>query len=69
MLRISDNGCGIDLSNANANQLGLSIMRERAHEIGAVLSIDSQPGQGTQVTVEWVAVQRVRPMGSLIPSA
>ena len=53
MLRVTDNGCGIDPNTANPNQLGLSIMRERAQEIGALLTIASQPGQGTQVTVEW----------------
>jgi signal transduction histidine kinase len=58
MLRVYDNGCGIDADTFSAGQLGLSIMRERAHEIGAVLTITSQPGQGTQVTVEWDAAQR-----------
>ena len=64
MLRIIDNGCGIDLSKANPDQLGLSIMRERAQEIGAMLNIASQPGQGTQVTVEWDGGQRGQAYGA-----
>jgi signal transduction histidine kinase len=31
--------------------MGLVIMRERAKELNAVLTIDSTPGAGTQVTV------------------
>ena len=53
MLRINDNGCGFDPGKASPNQLGLSIIRERAQEIGAMFNIASQPGQGTQITVEW----------------
>ena len=64
ILRINDNGCGIDPSKANPNQLGLSIMRERAQEIGAMLTIASQPGQGTQVTVEWDGAQNGRAYGA-----
>lgn len=58
VLRISDNGRGIDRKAQNAKQLGLGIMRERACEIGALLTIDSLPGQGTQVSVEWQAVKQ-----------
>jgi len=28
-------------------------MQERAQNIGATLTVESQPGQGTQVTVLW----------------
>jgi len=31
----------------------LGIMQERAQAVGALLTIESQPGQGTQVTVQW----------------
>lgn len=55
VLRVSDNGRGMDLHTGRANQLGLGIMRERANEIGAELTIESWPGQGTHVTVEWRA--------------
>jgi nitrate/nitrite-specific signal transduction histidine kinase len=31
----------------------VSIMRERAHDIGAGLAIDSRLGQGTEIKVDW----------------
>lgn len=52
-LRISDNGRGFDPEKSEPHQLGLNIMRERAEEIGASLSITSEPGQGSQILVEW----------------
>jgi signal transduction histidine kinase len=33
--------------------MGTRIMRERADAIGAVLTIESRPGQGTQITAKW----------------
>ena len=35
------------------SDLGLSIMKKRAEEIGASLKISSQPDQGTEVLLEW----------------
>jgi signal transduction histidine kinase len=35
--------------------LGLKIMHERAEAIGADLTIESRPGQSTEVTVIWQA--------------
>jgi PAS domain S-box-containing protein len=52
-LRISDDGRGVNLAHISPQSLGLSIMRERAEAIGAKLSIESQVGQGTQVSVVW----------------
>jgi len=52
-LSIADDGRGFDLDAVPPSSLGLDIMRERAEAIGAALSIDSQIGQGTQVTVLW----------------
>jgi PAS domain S-box-containing protein len=52
-LHVSDDGRGFDLEVAQAHQLGLRIMRERAEAIGAEFSIDSRPGHGTQVEVVW----------------
>jgi signal transduction histidine kinase len=52
-LRISDDGLGFEPDAAQAHQLGLEIMRERAQVIGATLRIESQPGHGTQVEVDW----------------
>ena len=52
-LRIVDDGVGFYPDTIAANSLGLDIMRERAAEIGAQLSIDSRPGQGTSVSARW----------------
>ena len=49
-LHISDNGIGFDAAHdAGDTHVGLSIMRERAHRIGADLALESEPGQGTRV--------------------
>jgi two-component system nitrate/nitrite sensor histidine kinase NarX len=52
-LTISDDGRGFDSSDAQADQLGLGIMRERAETIEADLEITSRPGRGTEVTLLW----------------
>jgi PAS domain S-box-containing protein len=52
-LRISDDGCGFDLSAVSPDHMGLGIMRERAEEIGATLAINSNSGAGTEVSVRW----------------
>ena len=52
LLSIKDDGRGFDISDAPLHSLGLGIMRERAQKIGANLTIDSQIGEGTVVTVQ-----------------
>jgi PAS domain S-box-containing protein len=52
-LIISDDGHGFDTGTAPRDSLGLDIMRERARQIGARLSVHSQPNQGTRVSVVW----------------
>jgi len=54
-LVIGDNGIGLGTGEARRSQMGLSIMRERANEVGAGLKITSQPNLGTQVTCIWKA--------------
>jgi PAS domain S-box-containing protein len=53
ILQVRDDGHGFDPGDTERGQLGLSIMRERAEAIGAMLTIASQPGRGTQVTLAW----------------
>jgi signal transduction histidine kinase len=53
VLHISDDGRGFDPEGITAPTLGLGIMRERARAIGASFAIESQPGQGTEVSVVW----------------
>lgn len=53
-LRIRDDGVGFDtgrLKNMSEAHVGLGIMQERARRINAVLSVESQPHQGTTVTL------------------
>jgi signal transduction histidine kinase len=52
-LEVHDDGIGFDLPSAgNQGGVGLSVMQERASELGAGLTIDSEPGAGTRVFVE-----------------
>ncbi len=52
-LRIADNGRGFNLGGVTSGSLGLGIMRERAASVGALLTVDSVPEQGTKIIVTW----------------
>jgi signal transduction histidine kinase len=52
-LRIQDNGKGFDPKETLSGHYGLSMMRERAEAVGALLTITSQPGHGTELTIRW----------------
>lgn len=52
-LTVRDNGRGFDPTMSRPDSLGLRIMRERADEIGAVVTVESALGRGTVVTVTW----------------
>ncbi len=51
VLQVSDNGAGFEPRNVLPDRFGLGIMRERAQGIGAAILIDSEPGQGTRISV------------------
>jgi GAF domain-containing protein/ligand-binding sensor domain-containing protein/two-component sensor histidine kinase len=52
-LEVVDDGVGFDpVTVSNKGGVGLSAMAERAAELGATLTVDSRPGQGTQLQVE-----------------
>ena len=54
---IEDDGTGISPQvddGAGDQHFGLAIMRERAASIGGNLHIESEPGEGTRVVLEWV---------------
>lgn len=52
ILRIKDNGQGFDIGSFSVeNGFGVMGMTERADRIGAKLTIQSQPGRGTEVVV------------------
>jgi PAS domain S-box-containing protein len=50
---IQDDGTGFSIDKVSDEHFGLQIMRERAEQAGVDLTIVSQPGNGTSVTVEW----------------
>jgi PAS domain S-box-containing protein len=52
-MRVRDDGRGFDRAAVPSGRLGLSIMKERAEAAGARLSIESRPGGGTLVAVDW----------------
>jgi signal transduction histidine kinase len=53
-LTVGDDGVGFDPSAVGAGHFGQKIMRERAEAIGARLSVQSEKGEGTVVTVIWM---------------
>jgi PAS domain S-box-containing protein len=57
-LKITDDGRGFDITGVPSDSLGLGIMRERAEDIMASLSVQSRTGQGTEVLVIWQNVSR-----------
>jgi signal transduction histidine kinase len=58
LLRVSDDGRGFDPARAPHSGLGLDILRERASEIGAQLTVESEPGAGTTVLLHWQACDK-----------
>ena len=53
---IEDDGVGISepvLDGHPGEQVGLSIMKERAHRLGGMLTIDSEPGEGTRIMLHF----------------
>jgi two-component system nitrate/nitrite sensor histidine kinase NarX len=59
-LNIRDNGCGFITSDLPpSGHYGLAMMYERAEAVGAVLTITSQPSQGTEVAIRWKEQERI----------
>jgi two-component system nitrate/nitrite sensor histidine kinase NarX len=52
-LSIRDDGRGFVTERSTSGHYGLSMMHERAEAVGAQLSITSQPGHGTELTIRW----------------
>ncbi|GAB5493012.1 MAG: hypothetical protein Phog2KO_32270 [Phototrophicaceae bacterium] len=50
---IADDGIGFDIDAIPADHYGISIMRERAEKIGANLTIDTAPEEGTYIHIQW----------------
>jgi signal transduction histidine kinase len=54
-LEIRDDGCGFDQSEQSSGH-GLRIMRERALGAGIEFALESRPGNGTRVVLQWHSV-------------
>ncbi len=57
-LLIEDDGIGFDESEViseGGSHLGLNILRDRAREIGAEIDIESEPGDGTRIHLQFLA--------------
>jgi signal transduction histidine kinase len=52
-LCVKDDGYGFDPSDTPTDSMGLNIMRERAEEIGADLTVSSEQEVGTTVELTW----------------
>ena len=52
-MRIRDDGKGFDTEQTFSGHYGLGMMRERAEAAGALLTVTSQPGHGTELTICW----------------
>jgi PAS domain S-box-containing protein len=57
-LNIRDNGQGFDPEQTPSGHYGLSMMHERAEVVDAHLSIRSQPGGGTELTIHWTQARK-----------
>ncbi len=49
IMRIRDNGIGLQHTGNNSSGMGLNVIRHRAGSIGANLQINSRPGEGTEI--------------------
>jgi PAS domain S-box-containing protein len=56
-LRIRDDGKGFDPEQTVSGHYGLGMMRERAEAVGALLTLTSQPGHGTELVMRWTKAQ------------
>ncbi len=52
-LEVRDDGIGFDPASTKPTSLGMRIMRERAEAIHAHFKVNSAPGQGTTVSLDW----------------
>jgi signal transduction histidine kinase len=51
-LTITDNGCGLQVNKAKGTTYGIELMQKRAMELGAALTLTSEPGEGTVLIVQ-----------------
>jgi PAS domain S-box-containing protein len=56
-LEVRDDGRGFDPAGRNSPALGLAGMQERATALGGRFTIDSAPGSGTTISLEWTGTR------------
>jgi nitrate/nitrite-specific signal transduction histidine kinase len=61
-MSIQDNGQGFRAEAVSGDHFGLHTMRERADAIGAAMTLESEPGAGTTLTVRWTPDGNVKPV-------
>ncbi len=61
---IDDDGIGLPAETDRENHFGLNIMRERAAQMGGVLSFHSQPGRGLRVQLRFLPAAYQRSLDS-----
>lgn len=57
-LIVTDHGRGFDPNRPGGKGFGLMIMEERARMIGGELEIESEPGRGTRIILQWEGAAR-----------
>jgi signal transduction histidine kinase len=62
VLTVADDGEGFDPSRVSPDRLGVVSMRERAASVGAHFTLETAPGRGTVVTLEWPGDERGQPV-------
>src|SRR5690606_4060344 len=61
-VEVGDTGVGFLSNELPGERLGLRVsVIERVNAVGGVVDIDSHPGEGTIVTLEWPGVQVMPP--------
>ena len=66
---VEDDGVGFEEPATSAHpgeHLGLTIMRERAERIGGRLLIESEPGEGTRVTLRLSVPAQTAPLQKMV---
>jgi signal transduction histidine kinase len=59
-LRVRDDGKGFDTEQIFSGHYGLGMMRERADAVGALLTVSSQPGYGTELMIHWITPEELK---------
>ncbi|MDZ7847772.1 MAG: hypothetical protein U5L96_13950 [Owenweeksia sp.] len=64
-ITLGDDGCGFEAETKEKAGYGTGIMQQRAHNIGAELSISSQSGKGTLLELHYKLTQMGKSVGGM----